>query len=851
MVDNDNSKADSAASKFENDITKAESTAPKPENENAKTSSANPKPKKQPGILRRSARFVWKYKKTSLFVTGIAYLAYRRYHSQMEEAKKNRIYPHTVLTWRITNETIVEQSEKATSGFSKIRRLVQSLTRSEQEIAILDALWTLEKAAEDPRVHSIVVRVAPSSRDQGEPITSGLGLAQTQELRNALLVFREKKEKQLGEGKGRSYFYIDSFNDQSTYYLASAFSDIIVQPTGYLPLTGVSSTQFFFKDLADKLGIKPFVETRKEYKSIASQYSQTSMPTKQRENMVSILESLNSMFIADIGSARKNFIAASLQKTNKLDERYFSAAAIVRNAMEEGPLNALDAINLGLITQTGYILDVESIIGPRKAVSFSKYQAACVYEMRKNDEELEQENSFAEMYSKFKPDILKPLKNISRLLDDERPITVGVVYLNGAIVRSGSNGAGIISKAIMDAGKDTSVLAIVLRIDSGGGDVIASDTIGAAVDYVQKHFGKPVIASYSNMAASGAYYASTSCKKIFASPGTITGSIGVASMRPIFTRKLLDYIGTNVEEIYTIPNQTKSAFREPEGAELARFQRSIDKIYEDFTSRVAEGRGYTSEQVEAVARGQVFTGVQALYNGLVDELGGFTRAIEAAAQMGYDERETIVSSLGGYYKDKLVNNVVYTINVLQDLKKKEIDEAAALGIDVSDHDAKLAEDNRPVSPENIKITIKTKMDGKDKTTNTPVAQENNNGENSDTPAEQETKEPYKADILNNIRIKVFPEKSLIKSIVSQITGDDDSDIDKFSSSNGSAISELTDSGFESPYFQLQASFRSAVSKALQRELEQLVSQNKLQATASKWEKEQREPKAEMDNIKFD
>ncbi|KAI9502675.1 peptidase family S49-domain-containing protein [Coemansia spiralis] len=814
MVDNDNSKADSAASKFENDITKAESTAPKPENENAKTSSANPKPKKQPGILRRSARFVWKYKKTSLFVTGIAYLAYRRYHSQMEEAKKNRIYPHTVLTWRITNETI--------------------LTRSEQEIAILDALWTLEKAAEDPRVHSIVVRVAPSSRDQGEPITSGLGLAQTQELR-----------------KGRSYFYIDSFNDQSTYYLASAFSDIIVQPTGYLPLTGVSSTQFFFKDLADKLGIKPFVETRKEYKSIASQYSQTSMPTKQRENMVSILESLNSMFIADIGSARKNFIAASLQKTNKLDERYFSAAAIVRNAMEEGPLNALDAINLGLITQTGYILDVESIIGPRKAVSFSKYQAACVYEMRKNDEELEQENSFAEMYSKFKPDILKPLKNISRLLDDERPITVGVVYLNGAIVRSGSNGAGIISKAIMDAGKDTSVLAIVLRIDSGGGDVIASDTIGAAVDYVQKHFGKPVIASYSNMAASGAYYASTSCKKIFASPGTITGSIGVASMRPIFTRKLLDYIGTNVEEIYTIPNQTKSAFREPEGAELARFQRSIDKIYEDFTSRVAEGRGYTSEQVEAVARGQVFTGVQALYNGLVDELGGFTRAIEAAAQMGYDERETIVSSLGGYYKDKLVNNVVYTINVLQDLKKKEIDEAAALGIDVSDHDAKLAEDNRPVSPENIKITIKTKMDGKDKTTNTPVAQENNNGENSDTPAEQETKEPYKADILNNIRIKVFPEKSLIKSIVSQITGDDDSDIDKFSSSNGSAISELTDSGFESPYFQLQASFRSAVSKTLQRELEQLVSQNKLQATASKWEKEQREPKAEMDNIKFD
>ncbi|KAJ1728770.1 hypothetical protein LPJ61_003864, partial [Coemansia biformis] len=588
---------------------------------------------------------------------------------------------------------------------------------------------------------SLVVRVGVSPGGNQNPISTGLGVAQTQELREALATFQAKKEAQHGPGGGKSYFFIDSFDDQMTYYLASAFSDIAVHPAGYLPLTGISSTQFYFKDLADRLGIDVHVEARKDYKSVVAPFSQSRMPEKHRENMMSLLESLNTTFIGDVARSRAADITSCAQASGS-DSQPATAAEVVRKAMEEGPIAAPDAQRLGLVTAQDYLFDVGLVISRRKALSVGNYLRA-----RKREA------------GKTAP---KPQKS-----DDEGPVTVGVVYLAGGIERRSQLGAHRLSRALLEAAKDTDVGGIVLRIDSGGGDVIASDTIGATVDYVQTKFGKPVVASYGNVSASGAYYASASCKRIFASPGTITGSIGVAAMRPIFTRKLLGSIGTNVEELYTIDNRSGSLFLAPQGAELERHRKLVDAIYATFTERVAKGRGYSREGVEQVAQGRIFTGTQALSNGLVDEMGGFTRAIEAAAQMAYGSQVEI-----------LKKSVVYRLESL----------------------AKALDSELPPLVFNDEAASKQPVAAGASTPDKPI---------------------FKADITRNIRVKEFPEeKGVIRILINSfMDGDIDSALDCIPTAGiGALLHDAVSGG-------VSAAFENGLSSLLSRDPHRLLEQS--------------------------
>ncbi|KAJ2859277.1 hypothetical protein FB639_005803, partial [Coemansia asiatica] len=337
----------------------------------------------------------------------------------------------------------------------------------------------------------------------------------------------------------------------------------------------------------------------------------------------------------------------------------------------------------------------------------------------------------------------------------EPVVTVGVVYLLGTIERLGVQGSHAIAGALRKAALDPSVSAIVLRIDSGGGDVIASDTIAAAVDYVQNEFGKPIVASFGNISASGAYYSSTACKRIFASPGTITGSIGVAAMRPVITQRLLDYVGTNVEEVFAVDNTSTSVFREPEGPVLERYQRNVDRIYDDFTSRVAKGRGLSAEHTESIAQGKVFTGVQALGNGLVDEMGGFTRAIEAAAQLGHETRIFSIIKTLQYYIDRLnresmhkaisvghIESVDKALEKIEEQKKMLIQKTKESSDSVSD----ITADSLSSSKADVAVV---KIDK----------------ENIPKPRD------YKADILKNIVVKEFPDsESSAKSLFSKLIG---------------------------------------------------------------------------------
>ncbi|KAJ2616863.1 hypothetical protein H4S08_000605 [Coemansia sp. RSA 1365] len=761
-------------------------------------------------LLLRSASLLWRYKKTAIIAGGAAYCYYRVQQWKLNKEIKNKIIDGTVLTWSITNGSIIE-TDTATSGYGPIGWIVDSLIKPAHQIRMLDALVALEMAAVDPRVKSLIVRVHNGDDTDAKSMSTGLGIAQTQELRQALERFQQRKEEQHGSGKGKSYFYIDSFDDQQTYYLASAFSDIVMQPTGYLPLTGISATQMYFKDLADKLGVHMHVEARKDYKSVVAPFSQSSMPEKHRENMMDILESLNSTFIQDIAGSRKATIAANLQATD--DVQPATAAEVVRKAFEEGPISAPYSEKLGLITAQDYIFDVKSIIGFRKVMSLSSYSK------RRGEERQASVTTGKEIDS---AEFFKVLKQESS--EYKMVTTVGVVYLVGEIERHGTNSAERIAQHLLDAARDTSVDAIVLRIDSGGGDVIASDTIGAAVDYIQSNFFKPVVASYGNVSASGAYYASASCMRIFASPGTITGSIGVAAMRPIITRKLLDYIGTNVEELYVINNKSNSSFTEPQGGELERYRNLVDNIYEDFTKRVAKGRKYSNEDVEKVAQGRVFTGIQALSNGLVDEMGSFTRAIESAAEMG--SMSLFLTKLNARYREAIYEKrkLVQTLVAMGQINS--VDEfERSIKNDFSDVEEKVTND-ASANDDDLESDKKTTTDLTDKSVIS----------SSDSEKIQKT---YKADITTNIKLKEFPQqRDLSKWIFDSINKRGDSTDDDFGFSTA-----------KSARISAQDAAKSVISAALRDEINALLSGDSLRTLEKSMEKG-RSVRAESDNTKF-
>ncbi|KAJ1883301.1 hypothetical protein LPJ57_000211 [Coemansia sp. RSA 486] len=736
--------------------------------------SSDPKAKPNASnFFVKSGRFLWRHKTKTVLVAGISYLALLKYANAVKKELKEKIIDGSVLVWRINHGSIVESTIPSRMGAGLLGKLLKQLTGGTKEMTMLEALTSLEMAADDSRIKSLIVRVSPefSNGNKGtEPLSVGLGFAQIQELRQALATFKTKKDAELGQGQGRTYFFIDSFDDQSTYYLASAFTDIIVQPTGYVPLTGLSSTSFYFKTLSEKIGVKMHVEARKDYKSVVAPFSQSSMPEKHRENLMSVLESLNDTLVEDIALGRGSDIVSMAAKTTTGDQPAAAVAAadIVRRAMEVGPLDSAHALNVGLITKQGYSYDVQSIVGPRKAIRFEKYG-----EQRREELNINNSSSSGKRFNRgifsgaSESDNKQKIEEVRKLSITSEPIlTVGVVYLLGTIERLGVQGSHAIADALRKAALDTEVSAIVLRIDSGGGDVIASDTIAAAVDHVQQEFGKPVIASFGNVSASGAYYSSTSCKRIFASPGTITGSIGVAAMRPVITQKLLDFVGTNVEEVFATDNTSTSVFREPEGPALERYQRNVDNIYNDFTSRVAKGRGFSAEHTESVAQGKVFTGTQALSNGLVDEMGGFTRAIEAAAQLGHESRFYSIVKTVQYYVERINRENIHDMVAME--RFKSVDEAL-----------KTIKERMQIQVQKVaeaKAQAKAKLgeETKESGSNSSVVDENPELKpvvTSIDPKDFVNPKPYKADILKNIVVKEFPEsESSARNLISKIVG---------------------------------------------------------------------------------
>jgi protease IV len=437
---------------------------------------------------------------------------------------------------------------------------------------LAEVLDGLHRARADDRVRALVVKVG------GRRI--GLGLVQ--ELRAAVAEFTA--------GGKPAVAWAETFGDFSAgnlpYYLATAFSRIMLQPSGDVGLTGIAVEHVFLRSALDKLGVDYEVGKRREYKSAAEMFTERGFTGPARE--------ATERMASSIAGQLTDAIAARLGVT----------AAEARKLIDRGPFLAAEAVEAGLVDALGYRDEVYRWV--RKRAGRGAMQQYIARYRRSH-----------------------VLASRVRKLPNPREPFVALVHATGPI-RSGRSGRGplaggmgsdTVAGALRAAARDERAKAIVLRVNSPGGSYVASDTIWREVVRVRAA-GKPVVVSMSDVAASGGYFISMAADLIVAQPGTLTGSIGVLTAKPVVSG-LLDRAGISTDSVAEGEHATMFApthrFSDEEWEKVNAW---LDRIYADFTGKVAAGRGLTGAQVEEVARGRVWTGADAVTRGLVDELGG-------------------------------------------------------------------------------------------------------------------------------------------------------------------------------------------------------------------------------------
>ena len=446
---------------------------------------------------------------------------------------------------------------------------------------LADVLDGLRRARADDRVQALVVKIG------GRPI----GIARVQELRSAVGAFRRAGKTTVAWAET----YGEFGPGNAAYYLATAFERIWLQPSGDVGLTGLSLEQWFLRGTMDKLGLEYEVSKRHEYKTAADRLTEQGFTGPAREALEQLASSLTG------------------QITEAVAERLAIDAARARELIDNGPYVAEEALGLRLVDALGYrdevYDDVRKSAGPDAHLLYlGRYHRS------------------------------RMLAERARKLPERGTDMVALIYAAGPIRRGrsgrgpmsgGAMGSDTVSAALRTAAADRHVRAIVLRVNSPGGSYVASDTIWREVVRTRQA-GTPIVVSMGDVAASGGYYISMAADEIVAQPGTITGSIGVLSGKPV-TSSLLERMGITTDSVTVGAHadmfSTTRPFSEEEWAKINSW---LDRIYADFTSKVAMGRNMTAEQVHKIARGRVWTGADAAAIGLVDHLGGLDDAIAIA-----------------------------------------------------------------------------------------------------------------------------------------------------------------------------------------------------------------------------
>ena len=440
-------------------------------------------------------------------------------------------------------------------------------------VGIYSAIKAVNAAATDPAVKFIYMK----------PDGASGGIAQIEEFRKALENFRNS-------GKA-IVSYIENPSNAS-YYLASVSDKIYMTSYegGMNMFSGLSSQMIFLKDILDRLGVNVQLIRHGKYKSAGEMYIRNSASPENMEQNTEMVESVWNSWAVEIAQSRD----ISVEDLN----------AMLDNLELNFPSDFLEK---GLVDE----------LFTREELQ----QQLC---------DLYSASRFEDIQAIQLPDYAK-LKDVENFKAKKK---VAVIYAEGNIVDGDAKqevAGDRFAKIIADVRKDSTVKAVVLRVNSPGGSVLASEKIKAEIDLIQKR-GIPVIASYGDYAASGGYWISANCDKIYSNATTLTGSIGVFSMIPDISGTLKDKVHVNITPVNSNKHADMYGMMRPlDQAELDYMQASVENIYEKFTGLVAEGRDMTVPAVDEIAQGRVWTGAEALEIGLVDEIGTIEDAIIYAA----------------------------------------------------------------------------------------------------------------------------------------------------------------------------------------------------------------------------
>ncbi|MBQ6725735.1 MAG: signal peptide peptidase SppA [Bacteroidales bacterium] len=450
---------------------------------------------------------------------------------------------------------------------------VESLLFDQKTVGFNTILAAIDKAATDKKIEGIFIK---------DGLTYSAGWATTQELRNALAKFKEESGKFV-------YAYSDSYS-QKSYYLATVADRIFLNPSGMVEFTGIAAEAMFIKDMLDKLDVKVDLirPNSNAFKSAGEMYTMNKMSEANREQIRTYIKSIWDEVLPQMSEAR----GISVDSLNNLADNLSAFMAD-------------DAFNAGLVDELGFENDVKELmveqIDKVKSVSKLHFVSVSNYPLQKKT-------------------------------SDNK---IAVVYAEGEVQLGKGYDLGVYStnmvKALDEAADDDDVKAIVLRVNSPGGAVLASEAITDAVLRAKEK--KPLIVSMGDLAASAGYEISCYADYIVAQPTTITGSIGVFAMLPELGTMLKNKIGLTFDTVNTNRNSSALSVMRPLSTESrALMQKNVEDFYKIFIGRVAEGRGLDVNYVDSIARGRVWTGRDALALGLVDTLGGIDVALAIAAE---------------------------------------------------------------------------------------------------------------------------------------------------------------------------------------------------------------------------
>jgi protease-4 len=447
--------------------------------------------------------------------------------------------------------------------------LMTTLYLKPESLSMYDIWTNLRKAKVDDRITAVVLRLGNLVCDW----------AKVNEIRELILDYRKS-------GKKVFAYIEEAIEFDKEYYLATGCDEIVLHPQGFLIINGVGGYIPFLKQALDKLGVQAEVEHVEEYKTAYHMFTQDKLTDAHREMLDSLYSSLYSQYVRVVAEAR-----------NK-DE------AEIRDLIDHGFFQGESAQEAGLVDSLMY------------------------------------EDEFIQMVMDGKSRVhrithAQYLRTSASSLGQNTGKKIALIYGTGPIISGsgmyGMMGSATMSRWIQRARLDKSISAIVLRVDSPGGSAVASDSIWREVTLAKKE--KPFVVSMSDMAGSGGYQVSMAAHRIFAHPQTLTGSIGVIFAK-INLQNLYAKLGITAEKIqYGKRADMFTSFRRATPEERGLLRQEILKTYDHFITKAAEARKMTKEEIDEIGRGRVWTGLQALELGLVDEIGGLSQAIAAAKEL--------------------------------------------------------------------------------------------------------------------------------------------------------------------------------------------------------------------------